>query len=447
MDLLAIWSVGGTAVPIDSRMTDFEVETLAGAGRPGFSVWERSPSPALAKSLEGSGVTLLSSTEAMEAGGSVAPSAAPVGPDQDALILFTSGTTGQPKGVVHTYGSLAARWQALRQHLGVAEHRRTLCLLPTHFGHGLVCNALFPWLSGQHLFVLPPFRPDLLTDLGPLIDRHEITFLSSVPPVWRLALRSSRPPERGSLARVFCGSAPFPAQLWQGVREWSGARDVRNAYGITETGSWLAGPDAGEPPEEGLVGRAFGGELRVLPAGSEQSPAEASPLPVGEAGLVWVKTPALMRGYLDREDLTRAVVTDGWFLTGDIGYFDDRGRLFLRGREREEINKGGMKVYPADIDSVVERFEGATDVCAFAVPDPLLGEEVAVAVVLSQSDPAVLSRLYDWAAAHLARHQMPSRWYLLAEIPRTSRGKVNRAAIAEHCRNLSPAPMPRSRSA
>jgi acyl-CoA synthetase (AMP-forming)/AMP-acid ligase II len=106
-----------------------------------------------------------------------------------------------------------------------------------------------------------------------------------------------------------------------------------------------------------------------------------------------------------------------------------------------------MKVYPADIDSVVDRFEGATDVCAFAVPDPLLGEEVAVAVVLSHSDPATLGRLYDWTAAHLARHQMPSRWYLLTEIPRTSRGKVNRAAIAEYCRALAPAPMPRSRSA
>ena len=136
VDLLAIWSVGGTAVPIDFRMTDFEVETLAGAGRPGFSVWEQDPSPALAGRLEGAGVTLLSSTEAMEPGGSAEYRPAPITPEQDALILFTSGTTGQPKGVVHTYGSLAARWQALRRHLGVAEHRRTLCMLPTHFGHG-----------------------------------------------------------------------------------------------------------------------------------------------------------------------------------------------------------------------------------------------------------------------------------------------------------------------
>ena len=82
--------------------------------------------------------------------------------DDDALILFTSGTTGQPKGVVHTHRSLRARWMSLRQSLGIESFRRTLCLLPTHFGHGLICNSLFPWLFGQDLYVLPPFRADLL---------------------------------------------------------------------------------------------------------------------------------------------------------------------------------------------------------------------------------------------------------------------------------------------
>ena len=134
---------------------------------------------------------------------------------------------------------------------------------------------------------------------------------------------------------------------------------------------------------------------------------------------MWVRTPALMRGYLDRDDLTDRVVSGGWFLTGDIGLVDERGWLFLRGREREEINKGGMKVHPADIDSVIERFAATRDVCTFAFPEVLLGEDVGVAVVLSAADDATVLELYDWTTRHLARHQIPQRWYS----SRTSRGR------------------------
>ena len=114
---------------------------------------------------------------------------------------------------------------------------------------------------------------------------------------------------------------------------------------------------------------------------------------------MWVSTPALMRGYLDRDDLTAKVVADGWFATGDIGTLDEHGRLYLRGREREEINKGGLKVYPADIDTVVESFPATVDVCAFAFEDSLLGEDVGVAVVLRDEAPDTMSELHAWTVA------------------------------------------------
>ena len=145
-----------------------------------------------------------------------------------------------------------------------------------------------------------------------------------------------------------------------------------------------------------------------------------------------------MRGYLDRDDLTENVVRHGWFLTGDIGVIDERGWLYLRGRERDEINKGGMKVYPSDIDAVIERFPATTDVCAFAITEPTLGEDVGVAVVLIETDPATILELYDWTSTHLARHQLPRAWYLLSEIPRTSRGKVSRQTVAEQCAASEP---------
>ncbi len=145
-----------------------------------------------------------------------------------------------------------------------------------------------------------------------------------------------------------------------------------------------------------------------------------------------------MRGYLDRDDLTAKVVSSGWFVTGDIGVLDERGWLYLRGRERDEINKGGMKVYPSDIDAVIERFPATTDVCAFAFPEPILGEDVGVAVVLTETDPVTMLALHDWTTAHLARHQVPRRWYVLSEIPRTSRGKVSRQAVAKQCATATP---------
>jgi acyl-CoA synthetase (AMP-forming)/AMP-acid ligase II len=439
-DLLAIWNAGGCAVPIDARLTPFEVETLAGAARPRFSFHIGEIDSTLSGALASAGVDLVDSVEAGRTPPGKAPPQSSFDLDQDALILFTSGSTGDPKGVVHTHRSLRARWVTLQQSLGTEKYRRTLCLLPTHFGHGLICNCLYPWLSGCDLFILPAFKADVAMRLGRILDEHDITFMSSVPSVWRLALKAARPPERGSLERVFCGSAPLTAHLWGQIREWTGTRDVCNSYGITETGSWVAGTSVGDfEPEDGLIGVPWGAVIKVMKDGSAECPPgfgeECAP---DTPGYVWLNTPALMKGYMGRDDLTRQVVSQGWFMTGDIGAKDERGWLYLRGRERDEINKGGTKVYPSDIDAVAERFSGVNDVCCFAVEDPLYGQNVGLAVALEGGEDAQIRELYGWLKRHLAEHQMPVRWHRVTEIPRTSRGKINRAEVAKSCAKGEP---------
>jgi acyl-CoA synthetase (AMP-forming)/AMP-acid ligase II len=342
--------------------------------------------------------------------------------------------------VVHTHRSLRARWIALRQSLGIEAYRKTLCLLPTHFGHGLICNSLFPWLSGQHLLIAPPFSTEALMQLGHVIDRHGITFLSSVPSMWPLILKTSKPPQSKALRRIHCGSAPLSAYLWKQIQEWSGIPEVFNAYGITETGSWVAGTTIGEfAPEDGLVGEPWGAVIKILRSAEVDAPFRgAAPCQTGEVGHVWLNTPALMQGYFARRELTDRVVSGGWFLTGDLGLIDERGRFYLKGREREEINKGGAKIYPEDVDAVVERFEHALAVCTFGMADPLYGQNVAMAVVLTRQDAEVIQALHHWMKAHLADFKMPQRWYVVDALPKNSRGKVSRRSVEEMCAGLAP---------
>jgi oxalate---CoA ligase len=414
-DLFAVWTVGAAAACLDNALTEPELQNVLGFIKPAALLVNRSN---ISNAL---GVTVL---EFASGRSSEPPSGSrQVGepdPDRPALILFTSGTTGNPKGVVLTYRALQTRIELNAAAIGAVALKRTLVTLPTHFGHGLIGNALTPLLTGGDIVLYPSgaLRGD---QLGRVIDKHRISFLSSVPALWNLVGRSSDPPAGGSLVRVHVGSAPLSAKLWSEIASWSRA-EVVNCYGMTETANWIAGASSrSDGIADGLVGKTWGGAAAVMNGrGVIQGRGE---------GEIVIHSPSLMSGYFDRPDLTAGVMIDGWFRTGDRGAVDDRGRIWLTGRIKDEINRAGFKVQPAEIDNMLERHPAVAEACVFAIPDPISGEVIGAAVRLARHGAAEADELQAWCRERLRRNAVPERWFIVDSIPRNARGKVNREAV------------------
>ncbi|MGA2998717.1 AMP-binding protein [Bradyrhizobium sp.] len=411
-DLFATWSVGATAACLDSTLTAREIQTVvAFASAAIVLVDSRASFGQLAAPI----IELRSERSAK-----ASPPSKLVSQTDPALLLFTSGTTGAPKGVVLTFGALEARIDANIRAIGKAPLARALVSLPTHFGHGLIGNSLTPLLAGGDI-VLHPIGVPMANELGRIIDQHDITFMSSVPALWRMTLSRSSQPKRASLARVHVGSAPFPATLWSEVAAWTDA-EVVNCYGTTETANWLAGASSRvDGIANGLVGSMWGGTAAVIDSNGAIQP-------VG-SGEIIVRSPSQMSGYLHRPDLTAAALFQGWYRTGDSGSIDEQGRIWLTGRAKDEINRAGFKVQPAEIDALLEANPAIAEACVFGIEDPLGGEAIAAAVQLKQGAGADVKGLQSWCLERIRREAVPESWFFVSEIPRTARGKVNRDAV------------------
>jgi len=298
---------------------------------------------------------------------------------------------------------------------------RTLVTLPTSFGHGLIGNALTPLLSGGEI-VLQPLGQTLARDLGRIIDEFRIGFLSSVPAFWRMVLKFSAP-STNELLRVHVGSAPLPPDLWGKIVEWSRA-EVVNCYGVTELANWVAGASSrSDGIAEGLVGKPWGAQaaIRDSSGGIRQN---------GEGELV-IKSPSVMSGYLRRPDLTAAAILDGWYYTGDTGHLNEDGLIRLTGRIKDEINRAGFKVQPSEIDALLEAHSAVSEACVFGIPDLVSGQIVAAAVCLTAGANADAESLRQWCATRLRHEAIPERWFMVDEIPRNKRGKINRDDVRQ----------------
>ncbi len=396
--LFAAWQAGLVAVGVNPNLSALEQDNVIAAS--GARAW----------------LGDLRTTLPHPAASAVAT--VPLGPDEPALILMTSGTTGRPKGIALSQAALLAR---VEHNLAAMPELPlpSLCILPVFFGHGLIGNVLTPLLAGSTVHLWPGPDATELRGFGAHVDRHEIGFMSSVPSFWKLALRFSAPPSR-PLTRVHVGSAPLSREHWEDIARFTGTRNVFNMFGMTETANWIAGGALDEPgAEAGFVGRPWGGQVAVLRDGTVQSSGRGEAL---------VRSPSIMLGYWQRPDLDAEAFIDGWFRTGDIADLDARG-LTLVGRIKTEINRGGIKVQAEEVDLLLERHPDIAEACAFGLPDPVAGELVAAAIVLKPGvgfDPEAVKA---WCRTMARSDAVPSRLFALDVIPRNERGKLVRADV------------------
>lgn len=347
--------------------------------------------------------------------------AMPLGRDEAALILMTSGTSGVPKGIVHTIGNLEARMALNVAHMGKDVLSRSLCVLPAFFGHGLVGNCLTPLAAGGTLFLWNSPDMDETRMLGEIIDRHEITFMSSVPSFWQLAMRIATPPVR-PMKRLHVGSAPLSIAQWTSISEWNGTSEVFNMFGMTETANWIGGASLREANgRDGHVGGIWGGDYAVLGE-------DGRAFPSGR-GEVLVRSPSMMVEYLGEPEKTSRAFHNGWLRTGDIGELGDDGTLTLVGRIKSEINRAGIKIQAEEIDMLLERHPAVAQACAFGIADPASGEAVAAAIVLVAGATANQESIKAWCRQRVRADAVPAKLFFLSEIPRNDRGKIVRRDV------------------
>jgi malonyl-CoA/methylmalonyl-CoA synthetase len=338
----------------------------------------------------------------------------PPSPDDPCLILYSSGTTGWPKGVVHTAANLGASLRALQACWRVTADDAVLHVLPLFHIHGLSFAAHLTLLVGGRLLLEDSFEPTRTLEAA-----RRATVFMAVPTIYYRLLNEPgfRTAARGlSGVRLFtCGSAPIRPEVLP-VLEGVLGRPVINRYGMTEAHVIASLPLDGPWPW-GSVGLPLPGvELRIVDE-------RGYPVPAGEVGAVRVCGPNLFREYWRNPGATAKAFTGGWFDTGDLGSLDDNGFLTLAGRSTDLIITSGYNVYPQVVERVLNACPGVRESAVFGVPDTMRGESVAAAVVRSDPDLDEL-RLRAFVAERLVDYQRPRVILFVDTLPRNAMGKV-----------------------
>lgn len=342
-------------------------------------------------------------------------------PTDPAFILYSSGTTGQPKAVLHCHDNLAAAVIALRDTWRICPDDRLLNCLPFYHIHGLSFCSHMMLLSGAEMIVQPTFHPR--HTLEALVD---CTVLFAIPTFYYSWLDHDffreTAPRLGGVRLFTAGSAPIRPEVLPQLEEILG-RPITNRYGMTESHVITSLP-LGVSSLEGSCGVPLPGiTMRIV------DPAD-SDLPAGQTGQILIKGPNLFREYRGRPEATAEAFTSGWFHTGDLGRVDENGYLHHAGRCQEMIITSGHNVYPPMVEKVINALPGVRESAVFGLPHKRRGEVVAVAVV--RTDHALTQdQVRAWCAERMVDYAVPSRVIFVEELPRNTMSKVLKRELKE----------------
>jgi malonyl-CoA/methylmalonyl-CoA synthetase len=403
---LGILRVGATAMPCDAALTAAELRHLLGDGDPIAAFVAPDARERLAEAGEVGTVVAMDELAGLD-GDPVDPEPRPGA----AMLAYTSGTTGAPKGVPLTHANVLASTRGVVKAWRWSADDVLVHALPLSHQHGL-SGVHLSLLCGSSAVVFSRFDPAALTGA---IREHRATVLFAVPAMYeRLhAWDGIGDADLSSLRLAVSGSAPLPAALAERVAEWLGQPPLER-YGSTEAGLDVSNVSDG-PRRPGRVGWALPGiEVRLD----------------GEDGEILVRGPQVFDGYWNRPDATAEALTDdGWFRTGDLGRLDDDGSLEITGRSKELIISGGLNVYPREVEAALEDHPAVAQVAVAGVPSERWGEEV-VAFVVPAGDldgDALIAHCRE----RLSAYKCPKRVVALDELPVNRMGKVQRDALAE----------------
>jgi long-chain acyl-CoA synthetase len=346
-------------------------------------------------------------------------------PEDEAVILYTSGTTGKPKGAVLTHDNILWNVQTIAFDTIELKHSDVLLgALPLFhsFGQTVVLNGGFR--VGATIALVPRFEPGAVLDL---LMKEKVTIVIGVPTMFIGLLEAAKSnPARPPLRIAVSGGSALPVMVIEKVKEVFGI-DIYEGYGLSETSPVATFNQERYGRKPGTVGCSIWG-VDVEIANIEIND-RIEFMPTGERGEIVIRGHNIFSGYLNKPEETAQVVLDGWFRSGDVGIKDEDGFISIVDRTKDMIIRGGFNVYPREVEEVINRYPGIKQVAVIGVPDPVHGEEIVAIVVAEEGVDG--NELREWTKGHIGSHKYPRRIEFVDELPLGPSGKVLKRVLAE----------------
>ena len=350
----------------------------------------------------------------------------PLEPREGRVYLTTSGSTGTPKSVVLSERQLAwtARQVCISHNLSPQD--RGLTVLPFFHVNAPVVSLCATLLAGSSVVIARRFSRRCFWSW---VEQYQITWASIVPTIVALLLETEKPAFLPSSLRFMrTGSAPLPPTNLRAFEERFGIPLIET-YGLSEAASQVvANPLPPDQHKPGSAGLPTGVDLRICYPRTAENERELHDVPPGEIGEICIAGPGVIQGYQNNEG--QDAFQDGWFRTGDLGYLDEDGYLFIKGRQREVINRGGENIAPREIEETLQSYPLVREAAAVGRPDPIYGEQVVAYLTVRGSwDTEQAEQLHHYLTQHLSSPKVPVDLIVLPELPRNATGKIDRRLL------------------